>query len=462
MVDRIDPSSAVGGTGPLSNRTAARDRASPNFAPVLRRLDLRGVDGPLRAHLPSPHDDAASDEVVAAVRAIIDDVRNRGDAALAELGRRFDGLTGPVRIDPAEVQRALGRCPEPLVEALGVAADRIERYHRTQLRPPTSTEVDGVRIDSSWRPVRRGGCYVPGGRAAYPSSLLMTALPAKVAGVDEVVVCVPADRSTGAVHDAVLAAAAVAGVDEVYAVGGAQAVAAMAYGTDSMRPVDVICGPGNRYVAVAKREVAGVCGVAAAFAGPSEIVVVADGTVDPSLVAVDLMVQAEHGPDGLAWMVTWDDAVADAVDGALAAMVAEAPRRQDIAATMAASGYAVVVEDPERALEVSNAIAPEHLQLMCEDPQRLVPMVDNAGAVFCGPWSPASLGDYAAGPSHVLPTHGSARFASALTVDDFCRHHHVVTASREGFDALAPTVATLADAEGLDAHALSVRLRSRR
>jgi histidinol dehydrogenase len=261
------------------------------------------------------------------------------------------------------------------------------------------------------------------------------------------------------VAPAVLAAAALAGVDELYAIGGAQAVAAMAYGTATIRPVDVISGPGNVYVAVAKREVSGVVGIPSAFAGPSEIVVIADDTTPVELAAVDVIVQAEHGPNGLAWLVTWSEAAADAIDEAIAKMVAASPRREDIEATFAEGGYAVLVDSPARAVEVANAIAPEHLQLMCADPRALVPAVRHAGAVFLGPLAPASLGDYVAGPSHVLPTNGTARFGSALTVDDFCKQVHVVSIDGPGFAAVAPHVERLARAEGFDAHANSVRLR---
>jgi histidinol dehydrogenase len=425
---------------------------------VLARLDLRGVAGDLAAHLPRPHVDA--DEPVAVVRELIAAVRAGGDAALVELTERFDGVRlETVAVPAAELQAALGRIPAELRDALDVAARRIAAYHGTQLREPVTYAEGGATIRSFDVPVARAGCYVPGGLAPLASTVLMTAVPAKVAGVGEVVVCVPPSKETGRVDDAILAAAAVAGVDELYAVGGAQAIAAMAYGTQSIRPVDVICGPGNKYVAIAKREVASTVGVAAAFAGPSEVVVVADDSVDPRFAAVDVIVQAEHGPDGLAWLICWDDAVADRVVAAVDELVAVAPRREQIAATLASSGYAVVVDSPERAIEVANLIAPEHLELMVADAEGLATGVRNAGATFLGPWSPASMGDYVAGPSHVLPTHGSARFASALTVSDFTRHHHVVSLDRAGFDALAPHVEVLAVAEGLDAHAESVRLR---
>jgi histidinol dehydrogenase len=283
-----------------------------------------------------------------------------------------------------------------------------------------------------------------------------------VAGVGATVLCVPPDRATGQVPSATLAAAALAGVNEVYAVGGAQAIAAMAYGTESIRPVDVIVGPGNVYVAIAKREVAGVVGVPSAFAGPSEIVVVADETTPVDLAAIDVIVQAEHGPDGLAWLITWSEAAADAIDAAVARLVAEAPRRDEITTTLASGGWLALVDSPEQAIEVANRVAPEHLQLMNADPEALVPLVRHAGAVFCGPLAPASLGDYVAGPSHVLPTSGSARYGSALTVDDFQKQVHVVTVDEKGFALAAPVVETLATAEGFAAHARSISLRRER
>ena len=287
----------------------------------------------------------------------------------------------------------------------------------------------------------------------------MTVVPARVAGVEVVVLCVPPGPD-GRVADVTLAAAAVAGVDAVYAVGGAQAVAAMAYGTASIPAVDVIAGPGNVYVALAKREVAGQVGVPSAFAGPSEVVVVADATVPPEFAAIDVVVQAEHGPDGLAWLVTWDEAVADAVEAEVLRIAEVAPRRSDITATLVASGWSVLVDGPDEALAIADAIAPEHLQLMVAGAGDMAERVHNAGAVFCGPWSPASLGDYVAGPSHVLPTAGTARFAGALTVSDFTRDIHLITADRRALLRLAPHVVALAGAEGLDAHAESVRLRT--
>jgi histidinol dehydrogenase len=316
-----------------------------------------------------------------------------------------------------------------------------------------------MTITARQRAVDRAGMYVPGGRAEYPSTVIMTVVPALVAGVEEVIVCVPPSEGFDGVAPSVLAAARLAGATEVYAVGGAQAIGAMAYGTESIARVDVIAGPGNIYVAIAKQQVSGDVGIAAAFAGPSEVVVVADHTANPSFAAIDVMVQAEHGPDGLAWLVTWDEGVADAVCEAGEKLLAEAPRADDIRSTLAAGGYVALVDDRAAALAVIDAIAPEHLELQVADAAEMADQVRNAGAIFCGNFSPASVGDYVAGPSHVLPTYGSARFSSALTVSDFQKDHHVVTIDRAGMAELGPHVAVLARREGLAAHADSVRLR---
>jgi histidinol dehydrogenase len=426
---------------------------------VLRRLDLRGVTD-LDGRLPRPQLDA--DEPVAVVRTILDDVRDRGDAALRELTERFDGARLiDLRVPPAAITAALDtlRASSPeVVAALEAAAEAIRTFHESQLVAPHTHTHNGIEIRAWRQPVRRAGLYVPGGRAAYPSTVLMTAVPARVAGVPEVVLCVPPGPD-GAVAPVTLAAAAIAGVDEVYAVGGAQAVAAMAYGTESIARVDTISGPGNVYVAIAKREVAGVVGVPSAFAGPSEVVVVADSSAPVDAAAIDVLVQAEHGPQGLAWLVTWDETVADAVSDRITSLVAEAPRRADMEATLAASGYAAIVDGPEQAAAVVDRIGPEHLEVMSRDPESFIALVHDAGAIFSGPWSPASIGDYVAGPSHVLPTFGSARFSSALTVDDFQKHMHVVTVDEQAFAAVGPWVEAIATAEGLDAHAASIRVR---
>jgi histidinol dehydrogenase len=426
---------------------------------MLSRLDLRGAGGDLKSRLPRPA--PSGPPPIDAVREILAEVRKRGDDAVREYTLRFDKADlDALRVPPERLKAALAATPPTLRLALEAAHGAIVAYHRTQLHDSPRYERDGVAILEMRRPVDRAGVYVPGGRAGYPSTVLMTAVPARVAGVGEVVLCVP-PRPDGTVDPPTLAAAALAGVSEVYRIGGAQAIGAMAYGTDSIRPVDVIVGPGNVYVALAQREVAaeGAVGVSSAFAGPSEVVVVADATTPVEWAAIDVVVQAEHGPDGLAWLVTWDEDAADQIAEAVDRLVAESPRRADIEATLAEGGYAVLVDGPEQAMEVANAIAPEHLELMCERPEGLLPLVRHAGAVFCGPWSPASVGDYVAGPSHVLPTFGSARFAGGLRVDDFLRRIHAIALDADALAGVAGTVVALADAEGLAAHAESVRMR---
>lgn len=425
---------------------------------MLNRIDLRGRRAVSVADLPRPS--IAGDEPRAAVRDIIGQVRSDGDRALRRLTERFDGVElDDLRVADEQLDAAVEGLDDRLRSALDEAIASIEAFHQHQIRQPETIERPGVRIKAYQRPMGRAGLYVPGGRAAYPSTVLMTAVPARVAGVGEIALCVPPDREIGGIAPSVLAAARLAGVDEVYAVGGAQAVAAMAYGTPSIAAVDVIAGPGNVYVAIAKQEVAGDVGIAAAFAGPSEVVVVADERADPAYAAIDLIVQAEHGPDGLAWLVTWDEAVADAVCAAGDRLLAGAARADEVRSTMAAGGYAAIVDDEEAAIRVVNAIAPEHLELQTTDPETLAGQVENAGAIFCGSLAPASIGDYVAGPSHVLPTYGSARFSSALTVADFTKDHHVVTVDRAGLDRVGPHVIALAETEGLDAHAESIRIR---
>ena len=286
----------------------------------------------------------------------------------------------------------------------------------------------------------------------------MTAIPARIAGVRELVLCVPPDSSTGNPPDATLAAAALAGVDEVFRVGGAQAIAAMAYGTESIRAVDVIVGPGNRYVAAAKREVQGVVGIES-LAAESELAVIADDSTNPEWVAADLLAQAEHGPGGVAVVITWSERFADAVDASLATRLEQTTRRIEAEATLVSGGRLVLVDGAAQAMTVANSIAPEHLQLMSADPEMLVAEVRNAGAVFCGPYAPAVIGDYVAGVNHVLPTGGTARFASALRVSNFQKRIHVVTVDRDALERVAPYVKLLAASEGLDAHAQSIRVR---
>ncbi len=412
----------------------------------------------MRSLLPRPVLD--SDDPVDAVRSILKRVKHEGDAALFELTKQFDGVDlAGLRVPDRDLDDAAASLAPELRAALDVAVGNVGDFHRRQLRAPELIDRPGITIKAYQRPVKRAGVYVPGGRAQYPSTVVMTVVPAKVAGVEKVVVCVPPSAEFGGVAPSVLGAARLSGADEVYAVGGAQAIGAMAFGTASIQPVDVIAGPGNIYVAIAKREVAGHVGVAAAFAGPSEVVVVADSTANPIYAAIDLIVQAEHGPDGLAWLITWDEAVADAVCAAGETLLETSPRAAEIKATLAATGHAAIVDGPEAAVAVIDAIAPEHLELQVHGAEQLAEQVQNAGAIFCGNYSPASIGDYVAGPSHVLPTYGSARFSSALTVADFQRDHHVISVSEAGLAELGPHAQVLATQEGLTAHADSIGIR---
>jgi histidinol dehydrogenase len=427
---------------------------------VLRRLDLRGTGtADLRRRLPRPA--AQAEPPVDEVRAVLAEVRERGDDALRDFTLRFDGVAvDDLRVPPAEVRAALDAVPADLREALEAAHENIAAYHRAQVGDEVVHHNGAIEIRELVRPVDRVGCYVPSAAAPLVSTALMTLVPAKVAGVPEVVM-VTSPGPDGRVARGILAAAALGGADEVYRVGGPAAIGALAYGTATIRPVDVIVGPGTARVAQAKREVAGsgLVGVPSAFAGPSEVVVVADASTPAEHAAIDVILQAEHGPDGLAWLVTWDEAVADAVTAAVARLVPASPRRAHLEATLAEGGYAVVCDGPDQALAVANAIAPEHLELLVEGAESLLPLVRHAGAVFCGPLAPASIGDYLAGPNHVLPTYGSARFSGALRVDDFRKHVHVVSVDEKGLAEVAPHVVALATYEGLPAHADSIRLR---
>ncbi|MDA8032973.1 MAG: histidinol dehydrogenase [Actinomycetota bacterium] len=425
---------------------------------MLRTLDLRGR--PAGAPLDLPRPDLGAEGPVAQVREILADVRRRGDEAVRELTARFDHVElDELRVPTEALEAAVASIPGELRVALTEARDAIWAFHAHRGSPPPPYERGGIEVTHLELPVDRAGVYAPGGLAKYPSSVLMTAVPAKVAGVASVACCVPPGRD-GQLPVEILAAAALAGVDEVYRIGGAQAIGALAYGTASVPKVDVIVGPGSRWVSIAQREVRGVVGVPAAFAGPSEVVVVADDTTPASWAAIDVIVQAEHGPDGLAWLITWSEATASAVAEEIDRLVAASPRRAETASTLEQGGYVVLTDGPEQAMEVANAVAPEHLELLVDDAEALLPLVRHAGAVFLGPRSPASIGDYLAGPSHVLPTFATARFASVLGVEDFVRRVHAVRVRHDGIARVAHHVAAIATAEGLPAHAESVRLRA--
>ena len=428
----------------------------------LRVLDLRGKQPPFDAALPRP--DAPGANVHDAVAAILQEVRTEGDAAVVRATATFDRVDvsdgSGLRVPPEEIKEARATADPALLGALETAFERIVAYHADEGMPPGDYVDGGISVRHLTRPVERAGLYAPGGRARYPSTVLMCAAPARVAGVHGIALCVPPGPD-GHIDQATLAAASVAGVDEVYRVGGAQAIAALAYGTATIPAVDVIAGPGNAYVAEAKRQLSGVVGVASAFAGPSEVVVIAGPSANPTFAAVDVVVQAEHGPDGLAWLVTWDPDLLERVVTEIGAIVDASSRRADLEATLASAGIACLVDGPDEALAVANAVAPEHLQLMVPDDEgdAMLEDVQNAGAVFLGDWSPASLGDYIARPNHVLPTNRTARFASALRADDFRKHIHAVRSTPDALRTLGPSVVTLAETEGLPAHADSIRRR---
>ena len=426
---------------------------------MLQRIDLRGANKPFASLL--PRFDVSAGMPTAAVREILSKVRDGGDEAVRSLTSQFDGVDiADFRVASEILSEAWEALDKGLASALQVAHDRILEFHQGERAQSHEVTQDAITVLSVPQPVERAGLYIPGGLASYPSTVLMTALPARAAGVNEIVICTP-PNPRGETDQAVLAAAYLCGVDELYKIGGVQAIGAMAYGTESMRAVDVIAGPGNAWVATAKQEVAGTVGIAAAFAGPSEIVVVGDESCPTSSAAVDLVLQAEHGPGGRAWLVTWNEKYAHEVESAIEDIVSLSPRRNETLETLTDGGYLCLVDGPADAVEVVNVIAPEHLQLMCDNAKELAGSIRNAGAVFIGNWAPASIGDYVAGPSHVLPTAGTARFSGALTVDDFQKRMHVIEVSKEGFDTVGSAVSEIAEAEGLWAHAASVRERER-
>jgi len=399
-------------------------------------------------------------DVDEAVAAIVRAVRKDGDGALIELTRRFDGHeidAQNLRIDQAEIEAAEDDCEPALLDALDLAARRIAAFHQRQLPADERyTDDTGTELGWRWTPVDAAGLYVPGGLAAYPSSVLMNAIPARVAGVGRLVMTVPTPR--GQVNPLVLAAAKRAGVDEVYRIGGAQAIAAMAYGTQTLSPVDVIVGPGNAYVAAAKRQVFGRVGIDS-VAGPSEIMVVADARNDPAWIAADLLSQAEHDPSSQSILITDDRKFAEAVLVAAEEQIAQSPRRDITRAAWDDNSAVIVTESIEAAPAIINRFAPEHLELAVDEPEALLPAIRHAGAIFLGRHTPEAIGDYVAGPDHVLPTAQAARYASGLSVLDFMKRTTLTRCTPASLRAIGPAAARLADAEGLPAHARSVRIR---
>jgi len=395
------------------------------------------------------------------VEEIVAGVRDKGDAALLEFTERFDRVAltpGELAVTAGEMETAEGAVGAATMRALRYAADRIERFHRESA--PHSwrmTDALGSRLGQEVRPLDRVAVYVPGGRAAYPSTVLMTAIPARVAGVKEIVLVSPPSPDKS-LNPAVLAAARVAGVTEAYRIGGAQAVAALAYGTETIRRVDKIVGPGNIYVALAKGRVFGDVGIDM-IAGPSEVMVVADASADPGWVAADLLAQAEHDPMARAVLLTPSRALIDAVATAAERQLAALPRREIAEAALRAHGALVLTRSLEEAVEVANLLAPEHLELQVADPDALLAQVRNAGAVFLGRYTPEVVGDYVAGPNHVLPTGGTARFASALGTEDFVKRLSVIQYAPAGLRDAGPHVAELARVEGLDGHGAAAAIR---
>lgn len=433
-------------------------------APIaIRRLNAADAD--FSRHLDhllsweSVSDDAVNQRVLEIIQA----VRSRGDEALVEYTQRFDGLEASSMADlilPRErLEQALTRITPAQCEALENAAQRVRSYHEKQKQDSwTYTEPDGTVLGQQVTPLDRAGLYVPGGKASYPSSVLMNAIPAKVAGVAEVVMVVPTPR--GEVNELVLAAAAIAGVDRVFTIGGAQAVAALAYGTESVPQVDKIVGPGNIYVATAKRHVFGQVGIDM-IAGPSEILVVCDGQTDPDWIAMDLFSQAEHDEDAQSILVSPDGVFLDRVAESIARLLPTMERSEIIRTSIEGRGALIQVADMQQAMAVANRIAPEHLELSVADPQQWLPQIRHAGAIFMGRYTAEALGDYCAGPNHVLPTSGTARFSSPLGVYDFQKRSSIIFCSATGASKLGKTASVLARGESLTAHARSAEYRTK-
>lgn len=424
---------------------------------MMRRIDLER--GRWLDPADVPRTGGIDIEVLGVAQRIIDDVRRRGDEALREYTAQFDKaeLTD-LRVSDDEIEAAVAEVGDEFRTAIATAALAIEDFHQREVRQSWFTTVEGgVLLGQQINPIARVGIYVPGGRACYPSSVLMNAIPAIVAGVEEIAMVVPPDAD-GRVNPYTLAAAAEAGVTEIYKVGGAQAVAALAYGTASIPRVDKITGPGNAYVTAAKKLVMGDVGIDM-LAGPSEVLILADETAEPMFVAIDLMAQAEHDPRAATYLVTTDEDLPGRVELALRELLAASSRADVIERSLTDNGVVIVCSDIDVALDAANTIAPEHLEVQMAEPFELLGSIKNAGAIFLGPWTPESVGDYVAGPNHVLPTGGTARFSSPLSVDDFVKKSSVLSYSLQALEADGATIMTIAEAEGLEAHAAAVGLR---
>jgi len=429
--------------------------------PEISRLSTAQVDFAERLARLTAFDSALDEEVERTVAAILADVRARGDAAVLEYTERLDGVkvarAAELELPRRELERARSGLERGQREALDQAAARIRKYHeRQRAKSWQFTEADGTTLGQRVTPLDRVGLYVPGGKAAYPSSVLMNALPAKVAGVAELVMAVP--TPSGERNPLVLAAASIAGVDRVFTVGGAQAIAALAYGTQTIPRVDKIVGPGNAYVAAAKRRVFGAVGIDM-VAGPSEVLVICDGATDPDWIAMDLFSQAEHDESAQAILVSPNAEFIERVARSMDKLLAGMPRREVIGASLARRGALIKTKSLEEACDIANRIAPEHLELSVAEPKKWLKRIRHAGAIFLGPYTSEALGDYCAGPNHVLPTSRTARFSSPLGVYDFQKRTSVIAVSRKGAQKLGQLAMTLANGEGFQAHARSAELR---
>lgn len=418
---------------------------SPDFEKEITRIKERG--------------EVDLEETESSVKKILSDVRSRGDEAVIEYTKRFDGISlkaSELSIRKKEIKDAYSKTTKKNIETLQYAAERIKEFHKKQRFDSWSYEKDGITLGQIVRPLSSVGMYVPGGKASYPSTVLMNALPAKTAGVERLIMTVPMPH--GEIDPNVLVAADIAGIDEIYKIGGAQAIAALAFGTETIPKVDKIVGPGNIYVAVAKKLVFGYVDIDM-IAGPSEILIIADETAEPAFIAADMLSQAEHDERASALLVTPSKKIAEAVDKEIEKQVSELKRKEIARKSIDDYGIIVVVEDLNEAIKIANDVAPEHLELSVENPDELLGLIKNAGAVFLGHYTPEAVGDYIAGPSHTLPTGGTARFFSPLSVEDFLKRMSVISYPKDELVSVAGNIERIAEMEGLEAHAKSVRIR---
>ncbi|WP_052042682.1 MULTISPECIES: histidinol dehydrogenase [Prochlorococcus] len=394
------------------------------------------------------------------VEKILEDIKDHGDKSLSHYTLQFDGFDpDPLAVTNEEIDQAWKLTPQPLQEALSIAKSRIESFHKSQV--PKNILLKGKfgeKLGRRWKPVQRAGIYVPGGRASYPSTVLMNAIPAYVAGVDEIIMCSPA-HSDGIINKTVLAAASLVGIKKVFRVGGSQAIGAMAYGTETIPKVNVISGPGNLYVTLAKKYVYGEVGIDA-LAGPSEVLIIADGSADIDFIAADLLAQAEHDPLAATILLTTDKRLSDNIDQAILDQLNQHPRAEICLTALKEWGLKVLCNDIETCINLSNYFAPEHLELLIEKPYQYENKIINAGAIFLGPLSPEAVGDYIAGPNHTLPTSGTAKFSGALSVETFMKNTSIIEFNQSAFENNRQAIIELANSEGLYSHANSIRIRS--